>query len=67
MICSSLLKASPVGELKHLRAIDLILCCCMSMTKTLPFVFGMCVYPNAPESVKNTLPVLLEIMIEFGP
>lgn len=39
----------------------------MSITKTLPLVFGIWVYPNKPESVKNTFPVLFDIIIEFGP
>ena len=64
MICSSLLKASPVGELKHLRAIDLILCCCISIINKLPLLLDAMVYPKAPQSVKKMFPVVFDTMSE---
>jgi hypothetical protein len=58
------LKASPVGELKHLRAIDLILCCCISIINKLPLLFDEIASPKAPESVKKIFPVVLETINE---
>jgi hypothetical protein len=44
-----------------------MLCCCISITKTLPLPLGATFSPNGPESVKKILPVLLESAIELGP
>lgn len=64
---SSWLKARPVGELRQRRAMDLMLCCCMSMTKRLPLPFEDTPSPKAPQSVKKMLPVLFDRIREWGP
>jgi hypothetical protein len=67
MMRSSWLKARPVGAERHLRAIDRMLCCCMSITNRDPLVFDATFSPKAPQSLKKMLPVELERRSECGP